>query len=352
MNKNYSLNRTLTLLPVVLFGLAYMAPMTVFTTYGVVAQITQGMIPAAYIIALAGMLFTAYSYGKMVKAYPVSGSAYSYTQKSINPHVGFLVGWAILMDYLFLPMLNFLVAGIYLSAAFPGVPSWVWIIALIAPITIINIRGIKVTTNVNTFLILYQFVVVVIFVALAIKGVLGGIGTGTLFSTLPFVNEEVPLSLILAGSSILCLSFLGFDSVTTLAEETVDAEKTIPKAIFLVALLGGGLFIFVSYIGHMVYPNFSSFANPDSAAMEIASYIGGSIFSAMFLAGMVTACFASGLASHASVSRLLYAMGRDSVLPKKVFGFIHPRFRTPINSILLVSIFGLSALMVDLVTAA
>ena len=137
-------------------------------------------------------------------------------------------------------------------------------------------------------------------------------------------------SYVLAAASILCLSFLGFDAVTTLSEETIDSKRNIPRAILLVTLLGGGLFIFVSYIAYMVFPNYETFVNPDSAAFEVAAFIGGNVFSAVFLAGMITATFASGLSSHASVARLLYAMGRDNVIPRSVFGFIHSRFQTPV----------------------
>ncbi len=329
-----------------------MAPMTVFTTYGVAAESSNGMIPAAYLAALITMLFTAYSYGLMVKAYPVAGSAYTYAQKTINPHVGFLVGWAILMDYLFLPMINVLVAGIYFQAAIPEVPLWIWMVLFIGAITIINILGIKVTTRVNSILITYQFLVIAIFIILSLRGLANGMGTGTFTSALPFYNPEVSFSLVLAGASILCLSFLGFDSVTILSEETIEPEKTIPKAVFLVALIGGGLFILVSYVSYLVYPDFTAFTNADSAAFEIAAYIGGNLFSSLFASGMIVLCFASGLSSHASVSRLLYAMGRDSVIPKKIFGYIHPKFNTPVYNILLVSLFALSALVVDLVTAA
>lgn len=345
-------NRTLTLLPVVLFGLAYMAPMTVFSTYGVAAQASHGMLPAAYLVALVAMMFTAYSYGQMVKAYPVAGSAYTYTQKSINPHLGFLVGWVVLTDYLFLPMINFIVAGIYLSVAFPSVPTWIWILAFIAAITAINLLGIKLTTKINALLITYQFIVIVLFVILSIKGIAGGMGTGTFFSAQPFFNPEVSYAYVLAGSAILCLSFLGFDSVTTLSEETIDAKKTLPKAVSLIALIGGCLFILVSYVGNRVFPDYSSFSDLDSAAFEIARYIGGTLFSSLFLAGMIVLCFASALSSHASVSRLLYAMGRDSVLPSKIFGQLHPKYKTPMYNIIIVGIFSLSALFIDLVTAA
>lgn len=352
MQNQRSFDRTLTLLPVVLFGLAYMAPMTVFSTYGVAAQASQGMLPASYLVALIAMMFTAYSYGQMVKAYPVAGSAYTYTQKAMNPHIGFLVGWVVLTDYLFLPMINFLVAGIYLSTAFPSVPTWIWILIFIGAITLINIRGIKLTTNINAWLIAYQFLVILLFLIFSVKGIANGMGTGTFISLEPFYNPDVAISYVLAGSAILCLSFLGFDSVTTLSEETIDAKKTIPKAVSLIALIGGCLFILVAYVGHMVYPDYNSFTNPDSAAFEIAVRIGGDLFSSLFLAGMIVLCFASALSSHASVSRLLFAMGRDSVLPTKVFGHLNPRYKTPVYNVLIVAVFSLSALFIDLVTAA
>lgn len=350
--ENAKLRRSLTVFPLVLFGLAYMAPTTVFSTYGVVAEITKGMVPAAYIIALVGMLFTAYSYGQMVKAYPVAGSAYTFTQKALNPHLGFLVGWVILLDYLFLPMINGLLIAIYLNAYFPSVPFSVWLIAFVILITAVNIIGVKIATKINLLLVVFQFLIIVIFTFLSIKGLLNGMGSGTLFMSSPFVNGDIPLSLVLAGSSILCLSFLGFDAVTTFSEETINPKKMIPKAIFLVALIGGGLFVAISYISHLVYPNFQAFKDPDSASLEIAMYIGGHLFQSIFLAGYITGGLASGLSAHASVSRLLYAMGRDGVLPKKIFGHIHPKFQTPTYNIILVGIFALSALFVDLVTAS
>ncbi|GIN93553.1 putrescine importer [Siminovitchia terrae] len=352
MKAETEFKQVLTLFPVVLFGLAYMVPMTVFTTYGIVSQLTLGMLPAAYIATLLTMLFTAYSYGRMVKAFPYTGSAYTYAQKSLNSHVGFFTGWILLLDYLFLPMINYLVIGIYLNAEFPSVPNWVWVILAILIVTFINIRGIKVVTNVNFFLIAFQIIVIAFFLVLSVKTILSGGGTGTLFSTLPFFNPEGSPSLVFAGAAILCLSFLGFDAVTTLSEETVNAKKNIPKAIFLVTIIGGILFIIVSYIGQMVYPDYMSFEDPDSAPLQIAVFIGGNLFKAMFLAGYILGCFASATSSHASVSRLLFAMGRDTILPKKIFGYISPRYRTPVYSTVIVSLLALSSLVFSLDTVA
>ncbi|ATY86064.1 Putrescine importer PuuP [Kyrpidia spormannii] len=351
MNSEVRLHRSLTLWPVVLFGLAYMVPMTVFSTYGVVAQTTHGQVAASYVVALVGMFFTALSYGKMVRAYPFSGSAYTYTQKSMSPQLGFLVGWAVLMDYLFLPMINYLLAGIFLSAALPGVPAWIWIILFNLLATVINILGLRLAKNVNLLLILFQVLIMIIFVGLSIRGLLSGQGAGTLLSTLPFNNPDGTFSMILAGASILCLSFLGFDAVSTFTEETIEPSTTIPKGILLVTMIGGIMFIIVSYFTQLVYPDYNSFTNPDAAAFDIARFIGGNLFASIFIAGYVVGCFASALSAQASVARLLYAMGRDGVLPKKVFGYIHPTYRTPMFNLLLVTLFSLTALVLDLVTA-
>lgn len=352
MNSSGEFKKVLTLLPVVLFGLAYMVPLTVFTTYGIVSQLTKGMLPMAYVVTLLTMLFTAYSYGRMVKAYPYAGSAYTYAQKSLNSHVGFFAGWVLLLDYLFLPMINYLVIGIYLNAEFPAIPVWVWIIIAILIVTIINIRGIKVVAGVNLTLISFQIIFVAAFIVLSIKGLMTGEGAGTLFSALPFINPEGSSSLVFAGAAILCLSFLGFDAVSTLSEETIDAKKIIPKAIFLVTIIGGVLFILVSYLGQLVFPDYMSFKDPDSAGLEVAAFLGGNLFKSFFLAAYILGCFASATSSHASVSRLLFAMGRDSILPKKVFGYIYPKYRTPLYSTIIVSFVALTALVFSLETVS
>lgn len=351
LNQKLTLKRTLTLTQLVLFGLAYMTPMIVFAIYGVLAESTNGLVATAYLIAMAAMLLTAYSYGQMVKAYPVSGSAYTYTRKSINPHLGFMVGWSVLLDYVFLPMVIWLIGSVYLEAAFPGVPAWFWIIGFILITTAINIIGIKVTASVNLLMMVFQFLVIFLFILFSVSSLLNGKGMGTLFSASPFFNGEVPLSLILGGSAIACYSFLGFDAVSTLSEETIEPEKTIPRAILLVALIGGAIFIFSSYFIYLVFPDYTKFTDINSAGFEVARFVGGNLFSALFLAGIITAQFASGLTAQASAARLLFAMGRDAVLPKNLFGAIHPRYQTPVINLAIIAIIGLLALVMDVSTS-
>ncbi|EHO4022649.1 TPA: APC family permease [Escherichia coli] len=304
------LRKSLKLWQVVMMGLAYLTPMTVFDTFGIVSGISDGHVPASYLLALAGVLFTAISYGKLVRQFPEAGSAYTYAQKSINPHVGFMVGWSSLLDYLFLPMINVLLAKIYLSALFPEVPPWVWVVTFVAILTAANLKSVNLVANFNTLFVLVQISIMVVFIFLVVQGLHKGEGVGTVWSLQPFISENAHLIPIITGATIVCFSFLGFDAVTTLSEET-----------------------------------------PDAALPEIALYVGGKLFQSIFLCTTFVNTLASGLASHASVSRLLYVMGRDNVFPERVFGYVHPKWRTPALNVIMVGIVALSALFFDLVTA-
>ena len=349
--KQVELKRSLKLWSIVFLGVGYMTPMVVFDTFGIVAQKTNGHVPTAYILALVAMLFTAISYGKMVKVYPVAGSAYTYTQKTINSNLGFLVGWSSLLDYLFLPMINAVLTKIYLSALFPSIPSWLFVLGFVGIVTVINLFSVNVTANFNNLLVTFQMLVIIIFIILVITGLNHGEGTGRILSIQPFFQSDIQLTSLISGATILCFSFLGFDAVTTLAEETANPTATIPRAIFLTALVGGILFIGASYFTQSYFPDISRFSDVEATSPEIALYVGGKLFQAFFLAGTVTGTLASGLSSHASVSRLLYVMGRDNVLPKRFFGYIHPRWNTPFLNVLFVGAISLSAIFFNLLTA-
>ncbi|MHA3683447.1 APC family permease [Leucobacter sp. HY1908] len=345
-----TLTRTLRLPSLVIFGLAYLTPLIVLGIFGVIASETGGASSSAYLIALVAMLFTANSYGRMAAVYPESGSSYTYVRRTIDGRVGFLVGWATMLDYLFLPMVIWLIGGSYLQAQFPGVPMPVWILSFILLTSALNVIGIKVADRVNLVLMAFQVLVIVFFVVLAFADVARADGAAGLVSAAPFMGTNIGLTEITAGAAIAAYSFLGFDAVTTLTEETIEPAKTVPKAIMLIALIGGGIFVLVSYAVQLVHPG-GVFENADAAASEIAVRIGGSFFGAVFLAALVVAQFTSGIAAQAAGSRLLYAMGRDGVLPKRFFGALNNRFHTPVFSILAIAVVGLIAIFMDVATS-
>ncbi|GAA3712703.1 APC family permease [Streptomyces tremellae] len=344
------LDRTLGLRSVVLFGLAYMTPLIVLGTFGVVADATHGAVPVAYALALVAMLFTAHSYGRMAATHPVAGSAYTYVTRAIDGRVGFLVGWATLLDYFFLPMVIWLIGASYLKAEWPGVPLWVWVLGFIVLTTVLNVRGIRTAERVNDLLMVFQVLVIAAFVALSARHVVELHGGGGLADATPFWNSASTVSAVSAGAALAAYSFLGFDAVTTLTEETLEPRRTMPRAILLIALIGGGIFVLVAYVTQLAHPG-SRFEDTGSAAFEIAKAVGGDVFSSVFLAGLVVAQTASGIAAQASTSRLLYAMGRDGALPSRVFGRIHRRFRTPAFNVLLTGAVGLIALTLDVATS-
>lgn len=329
----------------VLFGLVYMVPLTVFTTYGIVTQLTGGRVAAAYIITLVVMVFTARSYARMSVAYPYSGSAYVYSQQSFGGAVGFLAGWALLLDYLFLPMINYLVLGLYLNASFPDVPQWVWVVGAIAIVTVLNIIGIVSVARANFVIIAVQTIFIVVFVAMALAAA-GGNGADPLA---PFTGDGTVdgVTPLFAGAAILCLSFLGFDSVSTLAEEAKDSTRTVPRAIMIATIAAGLIFIVLAYVAQIGFPS-NDFESADTAAIDVVASVGGELLSALFIAGYVAGATGSALTSQASVARILFAMGRDGVLPRRVFGHLNKRFGTPVIAILVVSAVSLLALVFDL----
>lgn len=345
INEGAALRRVLGLPSLVLFGLAYMVPLAVFDTYGIVTQLTEGHLPTAYILTLAAMFFTAYSYGRMVEVIPVAGSAYSYSRHAFGGHVGFMVGWTLMLDYIFLPMLNYVLIGIYMSEYFPGVPASYWIIGTILLVTGLNILGIKVVARMNFIIIAFQAIFLVVFLTLFLTS-LDRDGAASLIA--PFYTDEMRIGSVVAGAAILCLSFLGFDAVSTLSEETRNPRRDIPRAIMLCTLSGGIIFVIAAWAGHVIFPEWQSFTDPDSAALDVMKRAGGAFMVSFFTAAYVSGTFASTMAAQASVSRILYAMGRDQVLPRGLFGIIHQRFGTPVRATVFVGIVSLLATVISL----
>lgn len=343
-----SLRRVMGVPSLVIFGLAYMVPLTVFTTYGLVAFTTGGHVPTAYLVTLVAMLFTAFSYAALVKAFPRAGSAYTYARRAFGGHVGFLTGWSLMIDYLLLPLINYVLMGIYLNAQLPGVPPWVFALAGVLLITGLNIVGITVVRNANLVLVGLQLVFAAVFVVCAVLHVLQNPGVSLLE---PLYDAGLTFPGLLAGAAMLALSFLGFDAISTLSEEARDAQRTVPRAIILTTVIGGLIFTVIAYVSTLVIPNVADLENPDAAANQIMEASAGRWLEVFFLVAYIAGCIAAALASQASVSRILFAMGRDGVLPR-FFARLSRRYQTPIGAALFVGVVSLAALFADLNTVA
>lgn len=344
------LKRSLGLWAIVGLGLGYMTPTVVFDTFGLVARDTNNVVPLAYAVALVVMIFTAISYGKIAGAIPSAGSAYTYARESMHPNVGFLVGWTALIDYMLLPMVNCLIVRSYLEAFFPGIPGAVWVVVYVLFVTTVIYITMRGTSNVNMLLLVFSIVVMAIFVFMVVLQLSGGAGENGVVTMKPFFHSGVEFGAVLAGATIVCFSFIGFDAVTMYAEEA-KTPKIIPKAILLTVVIGGAIFLVASYFTQQRFPDWNEFAPggdmqyvEDSTLPIIGDLVGGTVLSAVLTAAGFAASLASGLASHASVSRMLLVMGRNNVLPQKTFGYVNPRTHTPTFNIVLTGAISLLAI--------
>ena len=231
------LRRGMGLWDVVLYGVLFMVIIAPQSIFGTIQQNSHGMTPLVYIIGFVAILFTAMSYMRMSKRFPIAGSVYSYVQRGINPHVGFMAGWLILLDYVLVPSLLIVMVMNWGVALVPGSPAWLWAVAFIAFNTFVNIRGIQMSRGVDWVIFIVEIVAVVAFIALGTNFVLGGGGAGGFVLDPIYQPGQVDAHFVAAGISIAALSFLGFDGMSTLAEETHEPEKNI----------GGGIIITVHH---------------------------------------------------------------------------------------------------------
>jgi putrescine importer len=333
----------------IIFGLAYMAPTVVFNYYGPLSVASEGMYPTCFVITAIAMFFTAFSYANMSKEFQKSGSAYVYVQKSLNPHFGFAAGWVMLLDYLLLPMICILCVAIYMETYVPAVPAWAWVILLVALLFVINAMGISMAAKVDTVIVIAQLLMMALFVAVGIvtiaRGGIDGTANGLIDGT-AFYNPDVfEFRLVLYPAAILCVSFLGFDAVSTLSEEAKHPKKDIPRAIVLVCLGAGLVFTLIAYRAQAMWPvGYQQITDPDSGIFELLARIQTiPHMDIMFLVVDNIGSVACALSGQAAVIRIMYNMGRDNILPKKIFGHMSKK-GVPLYNLIIVGLIGLVAL--------
>jgi putrescine importer len=338
------LRRTLTLWDLIFYGIVLIQPIAPVPLYGVAQKLSDGHFVTIILIALFAMLITAVSYGRMGALYPTAGSAYTYVGKGLNPHLGFLAGWAMILDYLLQPLIN----TVWISTALherasslhiPELPFVVWAAVIAGVMTLLNLAGVKSSARANKVLLAVMSFVVVWFVWQAIRYLYFGQGWTGLFSIQPLYDPKTfNPNMILTATSFAALTYIGFDGVTTLAEDVENPKRNVLLAVVLTCLFAGICSAVEAYLGARVWPDWRSFPNLETAYMDICRRVGGALlFGAMFVI-LGVAGFGSGLTGTLGAARLLFGMGRDGVLPRKFFGHLKPGSSTPTNNILLIGV--------------
>jgi amino acid transporter len=338
------LKRSLSFSDLLIYGLVFMVPIAPFGIFGGVFQASGGMVALAYAIGMLAMAFTAASYSQMSRAFPMAGSVYTYAGRGIGQPVGFLAGWMILLDYVLVPGLLYLIASVAMNSIWSAVPIWAWLIAFVVLNTVVNYLGIEFTARINRIMLVAELVVLAIFLVIGIVALANGEGRGFDFS--PIYNSDTfSLELVFGAVSIAVLSFLGFDGISTLAEENKEAARSIGKAMIAALALAGVLFIVQTWIAALLVPDPDTLIAEGDAAgtafYDAAEVAGGHWLSVLTAVATAVAWgFANSLVAQAATSRLLFAMARDRQLP----GFlakVDPKHRVPVNATLFVAAISL-----------
>lgn len=330
------LKRVLTRRDLIVYGLVILTPTAPYPVFGLVQQISGGHAALAYLVAMAAMLFTAASYGRMSGAFPAAGSTYTYAQQALSEHIGFLAGWAMLLDYFLIPLLSVIYASLTASRLLPEVPYGVWAVIFTVTITLVNVRGIRFTTRASGILMVLMTVCAVLFVAVAARAIVLGKGAGALLDLAGLYRPETfAMGPLMLGAGIAALSYIGFDAISTLAEDTLHPERDIALATVLVCVLQTGFCVVTVYLAALAWPDYRTFPQPDTAILDIASAIGGPWMLGAITFVLLVAGLACALTGQAGASRLLYGMGRDGVLPRRIFAHLDARYSTPTRSIYL-----------------
>ncbi|HEY6579133.1 MAG TPA: APC family permease [Rhizomicrobium sp.] len=334
------LKRSLTPFDLLTYGLVFIVPIAPVAVFGIVFNASRGMAPLVYVVGLVAMVFTALSYMSMSRAFPVAGSVYTYAARSLGPATGFFAGWAMLLDYLLLPALTYVVAGIAMHAAWPATPKTLWVVVMLVTATVINYLGIETTARANFILLAFQIVVLALFAVLGALGVVHHLA-GAHASLAPFWRPgAVSPALIFGALSLAVLSFIGFDAVSTLSEESRDGAKAIACATMLSLCLAAALFIAQTWLASLFVLGRTAFppGEPTNTAFyDIAALIGGYPFKFLLA---VPCIFLSGIAgavtAQAAAARLLFGMARDGELPRWL-AHVDPGRKAPERAVFLIA---------------
>jgi putrescine importer len=337
------LRRALTLWDLILYGVIVIQPVAPMSVFGVLSDRGHGHVVTTIMIAMVAMLFTAISYGRMARAYPSAGSAFTYVGQEINAPLGYVTGWSMVMDYMLNPIICIIWCSQQAHVFAPNVPYWVWAIFFALVFTGLNIQGVKTSARVNTGLAAAMGVVIAIFFVTAARYIFGQPHEGAAFFTRPFYDPQLfNAKAVLGGTSIAVLTYIGFDGISTLSEEAENPRRNILLATVLTCFVIGILSAIEVYAAQLIWPASQPFPNVDTAFVHVAARAWKPMFAIVGFT-LLVANFGSGMGAQIGAARLLFGMGRSNALPKGFFGAIDPKHHVPRNNVIFVGVIALAA---------
>ncbi len=338
------LKRSLTLWNLIIIGIVIIQPIAPMGIYGVVNNAARGHVVTTILIAMVAMLFTAISYGMLARVYPSAGSAYTYVGQEIHPGLGYLTGWAMVMDYILNPLICTILCSKLTQNILPGMPYWALAIFYATAFTALNLRGVKTSARINDVLAAGMTIVVTVFFGFVIRFLLGLHEYGAGFFSRPFYDPSTfNLNSIFHGTSIAVLTYIGFDAISTFSEEVENPRRNVLLATVLVCVVTGVLSSLEVYAAQLVWGSKPfPVEQVESAFPLVAKQAGGFFLFQLLNFTILIANIGSGMGAQLAAARLLYGMGRNDALPKGFFGKIEAKRQIPANNVILIGAIALA----------
>jgi len=359
----YQLKRSLGALNLVSLGIGAIIGAGLFTLTGMAASENAGpAIVLSFVVAAIGCAFAGMCYSELASMIPVAGSAYTYAYATMGEFIAWIIGWDLVLEYA--------VASAVVAVAWSGyVSSFLQDIGIIIPprlaacpydvitladgshvhgianipamliiviISVLLMLGIKESASVNDVIVIVKLAVVLTFIVVGFHYIKKA-------NYVPFIPPntgnfgEFGISGIMRAAGIIFFAYIGFDTVSTAAQESRNPQKDIPRGIIGSLIICTVLYILFSFVltGMLNYKSMRGDATPVATAIDLTPYPWLKIMVKLGIIGGFTSVILVMLLGQ---SRIFYAMSRDGLLPK-LFSDIHPQWRTPWRSNLLFMVF-------------
>ncbi len=298
--------------------------------FGEAQVLSRGHAVVTLLAAMVAMTATAVSFGRMATVYPSAGSVYTYVSRAFNPQIGFVLGWAMFLEYLFQPLQNSLYAALAIQRLLPHIPFALLSAVAVGFMTLLCWFGIRTTARANEILLAFMSLVMIGFLGEAIWYIFQHQHWQGFVSTQPFYDPKTfSVRAIAAGTALAATTYIGFDGVSILAEEVENPKRNVLLASVLVCVFTGLFAAFQVFLAVRVWPDYRTLSNPETAFMDVAQVVGGYKLFLGFGVVLLVSSLACGLAGLLGAVRLLYGMGRDNVLPRAIFGHLNAERGNP-----------------------
>ena len=340
-NTDKSLKRSIGPTGLILLGLGSIIGAGIFIVTGVTAANYSG--PAlliSFVISAIACTFTALCYAEFASMIPISGSVYTYTYVTLGEIWAWMIGWVLIFEYLISASavavgwssytvgllgsvgvnLPEYLTGSMAVGGFINLPA----VMIIGILTGVLILGAKESTRINAAIVIANIAVIIVFIVVGLK----------------FINPAnytpfTPFGIagVFQGAAMVFFAYIGFDAVSTAAEETKNPQKNLPKGIIGSLIISSLLYIIVAAVLTGMVPYY--LLNTDAPVAFALHYVGSNWIASVVSIGALCGITSVLLTSLFGQTRIFFAMSRDGLLPG-IFSKVHSTYKSPVTSIILV----------------